>query len=154
MKKVLISLLVIVGLFSAVAVTGAAPAEAGKIGPYEGVFHGTVYAPNGSKAPLSLDLTHRGSAVEGTVYIGNGLSIDAGICGSAALPASTVFASGQTSASNPRYLEARSSFNVSDIQVTVDLESIVQGDKLSTEAKIDLPWICGGDPVLTGTLFR
>jgi hypothetical protein len=36
----------------------------------------------------------------------------------------------------------------------VILDSVVQGDTLTAKAKIDLPWICGGDPVLTGTLQK
>ncbi len=158
MKKFIASLFVIVAMVTVFAVTtgsaGAAPAQAGKVGPYEGVFNGTLTADNGTKAPITLNLTHRGSVVDGTVFIGKGLNIDAGICGATAIPETAVNATGNTSAKNPKYLSASSSFDVSGIDVTVDLESVVQGDKLSTEAKIDLPWLCGGDPVLTGTLYK
>lgn len=157
MKKLLvIGLVAIIGLFVIVAVPGAsaAPAEASNAGPYEGTFNGTVYAPDGSSAPMSLILTHRGSAVDGTVFIGDGLNINAGICGAAPIPAASVYANGNTSASNPKHLSAQSTFDVSGLTVTVDLDSTVSGNQLNAEAKIDLPFFCGGDQVLTSTLFR
>jgi len=157
MKKYFILVVVaVIGVFAVMAVPGAsaAPAAAAVTGPYNGVFNGTVYAPNGSTAAMSLNMTHNGSAVDGTVFLGEGLSIDAGMCGSVAVPASTVYASGNSSASNPKALKASSSFDVSGIDVKVDLESYVSGDNLEAEVKIDLPWICGGDPILTGQLHR
>lgn len=157
MKKLIImGFVAIIGLFVVMSApnASAAPLEAGKVGPYEGTFNGTVYAPNGSTAPMSLTMTHRGSVVDGTVFIGEGLSLDAGICGSAAIPASSVYANGNTLANNPHRLTASSTFDVSGIDVKVDLDSTVSGDKLNAKAKIDLPLFCGGDQVLTGTLFR
>ena len=157
MKKFLVlGLVAVIGLFAVIAVPGAsaAPAAATNAGPYEGTFNGTVYAPNGSSAPMSLILTHRGSTVDGTVFIGEGLSIDAGMCGAAAIPASSVYANGKTSATNPKVLSTSSSFDVGGIDVTVGLNSKIQGDTLNATAKIDLPWLCGGDPVLNSTLHR
>ncbi len=157
MKKFLvIGLVAIIGLFAVMAVPGAsaAPAKASNVGPYEGTFNGTVYAPDGSSAPMSLIMTHRGSAVDGTVFIGEGLTVDAGFCGAAAIPATSVNANGNTTTGNPKHLAAKSTFEVSGVDVTVDLNSIVSGDKLNATAKIDLPFICGGDQVLTSTLFR
>ena len=157
MKKLLIGLFALFGLLAMTAVNNvsAAPAAAtGKIGPYDGTFHGTVYAPDGSEAPMSLNMTHRGSVVEGTVFLGDGLTIDAGMCGQAAIPASSIEATGTTSLTNPNKLSTSSVFEVSGITVKVILDSAVQGDTLTAKAKIDLPWLCGGDPVLTGTLQR
>ena len=156
MKKFIASLVVVMGMFAifAVAAVGAAPEQAGKAGPYEGQFNGTIYADNGTKAPFSLNLTHQGNVVSGTAFLGEGLTIDAGICGTAVIPANAINASGKTWASNPKKLDASSSFEVSGINVTVDLDSTMKGDTMHTTAKIDLPWICGGDPVLTGTLFK
>ena len=157
MKKfIAIGLVAVIGLFAVMAVPGAsaAPAEASNAGPYEGTFNGTVYAPDGSAAPMSLVMTHRGSAVDGTVFIGEGLTIDAGFCGAASIPASSMYANGNSSTSNPKHLSAKSTFDVSGIGVTVDLNSTVTDDKLNATAKIDLPFICGGDQVLTSTLFR
>lgn len=147
---------VIIAVFAVMAVPGAqaAPEAAAVSGPYDGVFNGTVYAPDGSKAAMSLNLTHEGSVVEGDVFLGEGLHIDAGVCGSVDIPASTISASGRSSATNPRALTATSTFDVSGIDVTVDLESYITGDNLDAEVTIDLPWICGGDPVLNGNLYR
>ena len=155
-KYFVIGLVAIIGIFAVMAVPGAsaAPAEAGTQGPYEGTFNGTVYAPDGSSAPMSLIMTHRGRVVDGTVFIGEGLTVDAGVCGAAPIPASSVQANGNSSATNPNLLSASSSFDVSGINVKVDLNSKVSGDKLNATAKIDLPWVCGGDQVLTSTLFR
>ena len=155
-KYFVIGLVAVIGLFAVIAAPGAsaAPAEASNHGPYEGTFNGTVYAPDGSSAPMSLIMTHRGTAVDGTVFIGDGLTINAGVCGVAPLPASSVLAYGNSSANNPNNLSASSSFNVSGIDVKVDLNGKVSGNRLNATAKIDLPWICGGDQVLTSTLFR
>ena len=157
MKNLLvIGLVAVIGLFAVMAVPGAsaAPAEVSKAGPYEGTFNGTVYAPNGSSAPMSLVMTHRGTAVDGTVFIGDGMSIDAGFCGAASIPASSVYANGNSSAKNPNFLSANSSFDVGGFDVKVDLTSKVSGNKLNATVNIDLPWMCGGDQVLTGTLYR
>jgi hypothetical protein len=157
MKKLFVGLFAVIGLFvlTAVGPVSAAPAApAGKIGPYEGEFNGTVIAPNGSEAPMSLNMTHRGSVVEGTVFLGEGLTIDAGMCGQAAIPSASIEATGNTSLTNPAKLSTSSVFDVNGITVKVILDSAVQGDALTAKATIDLPWICGGDPVLTGTLQR
>ena len=157
MKKYFVLVVVaVIGVFAVMAVPGAnaAPAAATTTGPYAGVFNGTVYAPNGSEAAMSLNLTHKGSAVDGTVFLGEGLSIDAGMCGSVDVPASTIVAHGKSSLTNPRSLTATSTFEVAGIDVTVELESYVSGNNLDAEVKIDLPWICGGDPILTGQLHK
>jgi hypothetical protein len=43
----------------------AAPvvATSGRVGPYEGTFTGYAYGDRSSKAPILLDLTHRGNQV-------------------------------------------------------------------------------------------
>lgn len=157
MKKLLVGLLAVIGLvatMSATSVNAAPPETLAKAGPYEGVFHGHVYAPDGSKATMSLDLTHRGTDVEGTVFMGDGLNVDAGLCGTATIPATTISAAGKTSSLNANKLSAVSTFDVSGIPVKVKLDSQMDGDTLKAKAKIDLPWLCGSDPVLTGTLYR
>ena len=155
-KLLVIGLFAIIGLFAVTIVPGAnaAPAEAAKFGPYHGTFNGTVYAANGSSAPMTLVMTHVGSDVDGTVFIGDGLSINAGFCGSTTIPASSVYASGNTIPGNPNRLTASTAFDVSGIDVTVNLDSQVSGDQLKAKATIDLPFLCGGDQVLTGTLLR
>jgi hypothetical protein len=156
-KKLLIGLFAVIGIVATMSVSGvnaAAEKKAANAGPYEGVFHGTVYAPDGSKAPMSLDLTHRNNIVQGTVFLGDGLNIDAGLCGAGTIPASSITAAGKTSAANPKKLSATSTFEVSGVPVDVLLNSQVQGDTVKATAKIDLPWLCGSDPVITGTLQR
>lgn len=157
MKKIFIAMLVLlIGVFGFFAVDGAnaAPAEVTGTGPFDGTFNGTVYAPDGSSAPMSLVMNHQGNAVDGTVFIGEGLHIKAGACGAANIPAYATYAAGSTSASNPNVLAAKTSFSVSGVDVTVNLNSRVSGDTLNAEAKIDLPFFCGGDQILSGTFHR
>ncbi len=72
------------------------------------------------------------------------------------MPASNEFASGHSSPSNPRHIATESTFNVEGFDVTVELEADASSDGKTVEAKakIDLPWLCGRDPVLTGTLYE
>ena len=156
MKRFLIGIIVLIALTATMSVAAAAAQTAvtTKVGPYDGIFNGTVYGPDGSEAAMSLDLTHQGNVVEGVVYLGEGLHIDAGMCGAGAIPASSLQASGETSKTNPRLLSTTSTFDVSGIAVDVTLDSEVQGDTLKATATIDLPWLCVSDPVFTGTLQR
>jgi hypothetical protein len=154
---VLFAVLAVFGLmaFAPASPAHAAPAQAAlNVGPYDGEFHGMVYANNGSKAPISLNLTHRGNQVEGTVFVGEGLYVNAGVCGAAELPASSVYATGKTTPKNPRLLETTSTVEVQGIDVKVTLDSLISGNTIDADATIDLPWICGGDVYLTGTLHR
>ena len=159
MKKVMISLILTLGALLAVSLSASAAPEAAKAkkaGPFEGTFAGTVKGDNGKSANLSLDLTHRGDEVKGFVVIGEGLYVDAGMCGKGYVPAGTQFARGETSSKNPSQLSAESRFKVSGISVKIKLDGEVSddGDELSAKAKIDLPWICGHDPVISGTLYK
>ena len=159
MKKVMISLILAAGALFAVSLSaGAAPdaAKNKKSGPFEGNFVGKVIADNGTSTELSLDLTHRGDEVKGFVVIGEGLYIDAGFCGKGYVPAGTQFARGETSWKNPSHLSAESQFKVSGLKVKIKLDGDVSddGDEINATAKIDLPWLCGGDPVISGTLYK
>jgi hypothetical protein len=42
------------------------------------------------------------------------------------------------------------------MDVTIELDGNVSanGNVIEAEAKIDVPWICGPDPVLNGTLYK
>jgi hypothetical protein len=126
------------------------------VGPYEGTFHGVAYGDRGSSAPLSLELTHRGSQVKGNVYLGEGLHVSAGFCGSVNLPAAAQRIEAQTSFLNPKRLVADPTFDAGGFHLTVDFETNVSadGEVITAKAKVDLPWFCGRDPVLTGTLYR
>ena len=132
------------------------PPGLSKAGPYEGVFFGMVYGDNNSRAIMAMQLTHRDGLVEGKVYLGDGLLVDAGVCGSNKIPSMLQHASGMTNPNNPNELDVRTNVNVSGFDIGIDLNSIVSadGDTLTAEALIDLPWICGSDPSFTGTLNR
>jgi hypothetical protein len=126
------------------------------VGPFEGTFYGFVNGDKDSKAPLILELTHRGDEVMGTVGLGEGLYVDAGICGATYLPSVEQYANGMTKPGNQNQLLTHLGFNVSNINVAVDLagEISADGKSIIAEANIDLPWICGRDPELYGTFSR
>jgi hypothetical protein len=159
MKKVMMSLILAVGALFAVSLSAGAAPDATKYmksGPFEGTFAGKVVADNGTSTELSLDLTHLGDEVEGFVVIGEGLYIDAGMCGKGYVPAGTQFARGEISSNNRNHLSAESQFKVSGLKVKVKLDGDASedGDVMIAKAKIDLPWLCGGDPVISGTLYK
>ena len=158
MKNALIGTLLALGAILALTLSvSAAPSiKKGKPGPFEGTFQGTVYGDNGSKAPITLDLRHRGEAVTGTVSLGSGLYVDGGFCGAGYVPASSQVASGKASAKNPNVLNATTKFKVAGVNVKLLLNGEVSpdGEEIETRARIDLPWFCGGDPILTGTLVE
>lgn len=163
MKKVMLSvLLTIIAGFVLFASTGAASAEAEmkkvtkNSRPYEGEFNGKVYGDKGTSAPLSMNLTHQGNEVKGNLFLGEGLFIDGGMCGKGYVPAGSQFAVGRTSSSNPNQLTASSTFKVNGVNVKVLLNGDVSadGETLKAKARIDLPWICGHDPIISGTLYR
>lgn len=152
----------LVGLVLVAATGGAAlaaPARTpatSKAGPYEGRFQGTVISENGSSAPLSVALTHRGNTVAGVASIGEGLEVQAGFCGAASVPSRMEHISGQTQTGQPRRLEATSAFTVKGVPITVRFRSdvSVDGKAIQGTTTLDLPWFCGADPVLTGTLHK
>ena len=159
MKGVLIGIVEIVIMFALLAVPVRAAPElisSGKVGPYEGTFHGVVYGDKGSSAPLTLVLTHRGSQVEGKVSLGSGLYVNGGWCGNVNIPAVSTYVEGQTQRLNPKRLVTSPSFDVGGFELTVDFESNISsdGDTITAEAKVDLPWLCGRDPELSGKAYR
>lgn len=159
MKKTVTSLLLVLTAFFALTVVASASPEipeTHQVGPFDGTFHGVAKGDNGSSAPLTLELTHYGNTVKGTAFLGKGLHVDGGFCGAANIPASVRSASGQTVPNNPRRLAASTAFDVGGFEIGVELDGNVSanGRVLTADAKIDLPWICGGDPVLTTTLYK
>ena len=126
------------------------------VGPFEGTFYGYVNGDNGSKAPIILELTHQGDEVQGRVGLGEGLYVDAGICGATYIPSVVQYANGKTQPGNPNQLLTHLSFNVSNFEISADLAGEISkdGKTITAEANIDLPWICGSDPELYGTLSR
>jgi hypothetical protein len=157
MRKLAISALVALGLFVATTAGAmAAPSSAAApAGPYEGKFEGTV-SSGGSSAPLSINTTHRGETVAGTASLGQGLVVSTRFCGSAAIPATTRQLSGQTQPGEPRHLAATTTFTAEGIPVTVYFSSNISTDGTTIDgaATIDVPWFCGGDPVVAGTLHK
>jgi hypothetical protein len=160
MRKLAIGLLAAVLL--ALAVSGAAhaagegPDAAALAEPFEGTFRGTVYGDRGSRAPMTLVLTQRGSQVEGSVTLGKGLVVDAGRCGVGRVPATVQRAEGQNLSSQPGRLIARSQAEVGGIPVDIGVQSDLSstGNSMAAKATVDLPWFCGRDPVLAGRLYR
>ena len=125
-------------------------------GLYAGTFEGYLTGDNGSQAPVSLELTQVGRTVTGTIDVEEGLYVDGGNCGAAAVPAGSQTASGQVSARNPRLLDDGASFTVQGIKVNVDLDAELSANNQSIEAvaTVDLPWLCGHDPVVSGEFTR
>lgn len=160
MKRFVAGALDVIVILSVLAIGAtAAPgvaAAAEKIGPYEGTFQGYAYGDQGTRAPLMLDLTHRDGQVEGKVSMGQGLYIDAGVCGKANIPATAQYVQGQTTRWNPKRLEVNPAFDLGGFKLVVDFESSLSasGDVITADAKVDLPWFCGRDPVLKATLHR
>jgi hypothetical protein len=159
MKKVLITVVLALAMLLAVTVTAsAAPPQSSthNTGPFAGTFHGHVYGSKDSRTQMSLDLNHTGDQVDGTVFLGSGLLVDAGWCGSGYVPSGAYYASGETSPGNPRNLAAETVVNIGGMNITIELDGNVSasGNVIKAEAKIDVPWMCGPDPVLTGTLYK
>lgn len=127
-----------------------------KAGPFEGVFYGVIQGDNNSRAPIALQMTHRDGVVNGRLYLGEGLYVDAGRCGKANIPSMGRSASGKTLTNNPNHLAVNTSFNVSGFDILANLNSTVSadGNTISAKIAIDLPWICGRDPAYSGTLQR
>ena len=161
MKRAIIGLLLTLGAVFAVTATASAAGIDERPEPkpdrlFDGTFRGTIYGDKGSSAPIELQLTQNGRHVRGDVEIGSGLYVNGGMCGSGYIPGGAQSAGGQVSAKNPNRLYAESTFKVSGVKVTIDLLGIASadGEEVDTQAKIDLPWLCGRDPVMTGTLYR
>lgn len=165
MKRILFSIILSMGILLSITAVTALAAEAeqpgstnnqGVVGPYEGVFYGIVNGDNDSQAVLALLLTDRDGVVEGKVYLGRGLYVDAGVCGGTEIPPMQQYARGSTLPNDPTRMSVNTNMNVSGFEIGVDLDSQVStdGKSLTAEASIDLPWICGRDPSFSGTLER
>lgn len=158
MKKTIMVLLIT--LIAITTISLPAQASVARVvkdsGPYEGTFLGYVYGDRGSRAELTLDLTHDGTIVMGSATIGEGLYISAGRCGGGMLPEITQEISGRSLAKDPNLIQAETEFSINGFTIGFELESQLSkdGKTLEMAATIDIPWICGRDPVLTGTLYR
>lgn len=124
--------------------------------PFSGAFEGVLNGDEQSSAPVTLTLEQDGSLVNGTIMVGEGLWIDGGNCGATAVPAGTQSASGEVDTTTPNHLDARATFTVQSFTITLNLDADLSedGQTLTAEAMIDLPFLCGRDPVITGTFTR
>jgi hypothetical protein len=152
----LLDIVVILATLSGGVAVAAGSSSTNAAGPYEGMFYGIARGDRNSYALVSLDLTHRGEWVEGSLALNKGLYVDGGICGAVNLPATEQTVEGWTDSKKPGHLVASPTIDVGSFDLTVDFESDVteDGDIITAEAKVDLPWFCGRDPVLTATLYR
>jgi hypothetical protein len=125
-------------------------------GPFMGTFTGAMTGSEGSRADVNLVLVQNGDTVSGTMQIDQGLVIDGGNCGRQAVPAGTQSASGRTDPANPNHLEAVAVVDVQGMAITIRLSAdlSVDGQSLTSQATIDLPFLCGPDPVLNGSFTR
>ncbi len=151
MKKVWITLVVFVLLGVTVVTTSAAKPNSE---PFTGTFTGMIEGDNNTSAPITLKLEQDGNNVIGTAFLGKGLYVDAGNCGGAYIPASTQTTTGTISAKNPDLLASKMKVNVGGFNVTINLAGELDDDILDAQAKVDLPWLCGTDPVLTSQLEK
>lgn len=124
--------------------------------PFSGTFEGILNGDEGSSAPVTLTLEQDGPSVSGTITVGEGLLIDGGNCGATTVPAGTQSASGEVDTTTPNHLDAEATFTVQSFTITLDLDADLSedGQALTAEATIDLPFLCGRDPVITGTFTR
>lgn len=159
MKKpatILLLVIILTMLFFVAASASHGTTAALVPGPFQGDFTGYLYGDKHSKAPVTLELRQIGDEVTGNIILGEGLLIEAGRCGQASIPAGSAVASGQTLANQPRSLQANTSFIVSGFTINGHLESELStdGKEITAAAEIDLPWICGRDPVITAVVIR
>lgn len=125
-------------------------------GLFTGSYEGILLGDDGSEAPVTLELAQAGRAVTADITVGRGLLVDGGVCGVAAVPAGEQTGVGRVPANAPRHLDATAELEVEGVAVGLQLagELSRDGQTLTTVARIDLPWLCGRDPVITGDLTR
>ncbi|MFA9489599.1 MAG: hypothetical protein ACERK1_00025 [Anaerolineales bacterium] len=125
-----------------------------QIAPLEGIFIGNVHSNNGTTAPLMLQLSQTGNQVYAIADISEGLTVDAGFCGVVPIPAGSFNASALSDPRRPNMLVADVTFDVNGFEISASLISELSdsGDQLDAEVSIDLPWLCGRDPTLRGSL--
>jgi|SwirhirootsSR3_FD_contig_51_6963435_length_698_multi_1_in_0_out_0_1 hypothetical protein len=156
-KYILVGLAVLTAVLTSTAGAFAAPRTPTiQPGLFAGTFRGTVHSDDGSSAPLELKVTQHGRDLSGIATLGNGLSVDGGFCGSSAIPPTTRQVTGRTQANDPRRISVSSQFDVQGIPVTVALNGnlSLDGKSAQAQAKVDIPFFCGHDPTLSGTLYR
>ncbi len=123
---------------------------------FNGTFSGTLNGDRGSSAIGTLTLTQTGDAVSGDLVIGPGLVLDAGTCGAQSIPQLTQTAGGTIDPAAPNRLRTTSSIPLGGFTIGVVLtaELSADGQTLAARADLDLPFLCGRDPSVSGTLNR
>ena len=132
------------------------PAVGGGAAAFNGRFAGTLTSDDGSTAPVSLDLAQTGSTVAGDIAISDGLTIDGGNCGAQAIPAGARSVSGQVDPSNPNHIEVSAGYEVQGFNITAELiaDLAPDGNSLNGRINLSLPFLCGRNPVIAGSLAR
>ena len=159
MKKIILSLTMALMFMSVIAVGVAAaaePAVPSTAGPFNGKFQGKVYGDQGSQAPMTLNMSQLGDQVQGTATLGQGLYVDGGWCGKANIPAISQGGTFKTSPYDPNRVLFNTTFEVQGFKIGVNLDGKISpdGEILTADARVDLPWFCGKDPVINGYLSK
>jgi hypothetical protein len=140
------------------AQSGGNPAPIGgqPAGGFNGTFAGTLNGDNGSAALGTLTLTQTGDTVSGQLAIGPGLALDAGSCGAQSVPELVQTATGTVDPAAPNSLRTTGSIPVGGFTIGVVLtaELAPDGQSLAARADLDLPFLCGRDPAISGTFSR
>ncbi len=160
MKNVILATILVAGILISqfvglASAAGPLPVDKPDTNPYQGTYQGYIYGYKDSRAPVSLQLNQHGHQVQGTLTLGEGLYIDAGLCGKGSLPALTQSGILQTLPDNPNRILLQTTYRLSGFEIGVHLDSTVTDDgHLNATGKIDLPWLCGIDPQLNASLIR
>ncbi len=141
------------------AQSGDLPAPIGgqpATGGFNGTFAGTLNGDNGSAALGTLTLTQTGDTVSGQLAIGPGLVLDAGSCGAQSVPELVQTATGTIDPAAPNSLRTTGSIPVGGFTIGVVLTAELgsDGQSLAARADLDLPFLCGRDPAISGTFGR
>lgn len=150
MKKFWISLLLAVMLVIPFAAAAGIANAATRSQPlFDGVFSGTITGDRQSQAEFEITLVQDDEEVAGEMTLGEGLYFDGGFCGKGYLPAGTFASSGEILSDDPRAIEAEASYQIDGFTISGALNGQLSsdGDELTAEVEIDLPWFCGRDPV-------
>jgi hypothetical protein len=153
MRRLFVQIYVVLGilLLAAANAQSLAPAKERASSPvsgsFQGIFVGTAFSDRDSSARLTLNLTQKGNAVDGTAKLGVGLAVDTGglLCpGVVAIPSGMIDVKGTISPSNPSHLEARSNLSALDLVITAlmiaDLSK--DGNIMNVQIKLNIPWPC------------
>ena len=152
MKKWFLGIILAIGLISVGIV---APTFAAQESPFNGTFSGTAYGDYKTSAPLTLTVTQEGDDVTALINIDNGLKVNAGgFCGTIAIPASSLSASGIDTDDSADTLSTRIPFDLGGgASVTAIINGEIDGDQMDVSIKVKTPFICGKNPVITGELI-